>query len=285
MNDRFFSRSSSVSTTARIATLFSVIAFFVAAGGHPARAQKKPKPACGIRYLPLIDGNSWSYEPMASPIALTADEKKRLLALEAHAPKPPRKIDIKVVGVVPQEDGSTVITLQETTVHQNDDKVERETTLRCTSKKMEISPQSFFFAGEPGGGLKMELTNLVWDDSFPGRQGFRQARIWLIKVTGDLARDTTKGTGAKLSGGKIEIERKITVALRERLTTASGTYKQAVAVWYQMSGRASVGPNLDKSVEIPLGENGILWFQDGVGMVQVRNRSAQWYQLVDKTLN
>ena len=274
-----------MSTTARIAILFSVIAFVVAAGAQPARAQKKPKPACGIKYLPFIEGNSWSYEPMASPIALTSDEKKRLLALEAHAPKAPTKVLIKVVSVVPQEDGSTVISLQETTVHQNDDKVERETTLRCTPKKLEISPQSFFFAGEPSGALKMELTNLVWEDSFPGREGFRQAREWLIKVTADVSRDTSKGTGATLSAGKIEIERKMTVALKERLTTASGTYKRAVAVWYQMSGRSSVGPNFDKSVEIPLGENGILWFEDNVGLVQARNRSAQWYQLVDKQLN
>ncbi len=275
-----------MATPARLATSSLALALALALfAPAPARAQKKPKPACGIQYLPLVEGNQWTYEPMASPAPQNEDEKKRLQILNRLTPKPPKQVDVKVLSVVPQDQGITEITLQEISTEQNDQKVEKKTVLHCTNKTLQIDPQSFFFSGEPGGGLLMELSNLTWDGSFPGRQGWRRADKWLIKVTGDLKRGTTEGTGAVLSDGKIEIERAITVGPKERLATASGSYNRAQGVWFVMSGRAAVGPDLDKSLEIPLGENGILWFEDRVGMVQSKNRSGQWYQLVDKKLN
>ena len=149
-----------------------------------------------------------------------------------------------------------------------------------------FTPEGFalnYFNGEPGGGLLMDLSNLVWEGSLPAR--LRRADKFLIKLKADVASHPTKDSGATLSNGKIEIERDITVGLKETITTASGPYKAAVAVWMVTSGRAAVGPDLDKNVEIPIGENGILWFEDRVGLVQSKNRSGQWFQLVEKKLN
>jgi hypothetical protein len=277
-----------LTTTARLVLAATLAAALAGLTPGRAEAQKRPQPACGIQYLPLVENNLWVYEPMASPPPQNEDEKKRLLVLERESSKPPKRIEIQVLSVVPPAKGATgptEITLRETVFEQNEQKVELKTVLRCTDKSLELAPDSFFFAGEPGGGLLMELSNLAWEGSFPGRQGLRRAEKRTIKLRADVTRRGTEGTGATLTGGKIELEREITIGLKETIATASGAYKNAVAVWMVTSGRAAVGPALDKNVEIRLGENGILWFEDRVGLVQVKNRSGQWFQLVEKKLN
>jgi len=285
-----------LSLTARNAISAATLAFFlfglplVNAQRAEAQRKKKSAPACGINYLPLVEGNQWTYGPVQAPAPENEDQKKFLDGLAKLAPPHPKKIEITVVSVAKAAGGVTEITLQEVTeLYGKDDakgdEIKLETKLRCTPKTLEIDPNSFFFAAESGGGLLMSLHDVQRSgDPFPGKRGFRRGAKWSSEIKGEVTRHATENTDATMTNGRIELEREMTVGPTEILATPTGTYR-ADSVWFQMSGRAFVEPDMKTGSEMALGVPGTLWFENKVGIVQAKNRSGQYFQLTAVKLN
>src|SRR5687768_2088551 len=116
-------------------------------------AGKPTPPACGVKVLPLVLGNTWTYENVAAPDA--GDPQVTRIA-----PTPPKSFTITVTKVE-AKGTDTLVTLEEkfqyAAKETKDPKkpamIEKTvtSTITCNAKtKFEISPESFFFAGEPG---------------------------------------------------------------------------------------------------------------------------------------
>src|SRR5262245_58368572 len=149
----------------RMPLLIAALALVPAvAGAKPKKDAPKAagggKPACGVKVLPLTVGSQWTYNSIAAPLPPT-DQIKRL------SPAQPKAIVISVKSVEPKG-GDTVVTLEErVTIDRTRDpkkpeidEYSYESTVTCSDKKFEISPNSFFFAGEPGGYFGLEITKV-----------------------------------------------------------------------------------------------------------------------------
>src|SRR5687768_4588844 len=128
--------------------------------GSVATAQAAPKAApksnaaCGVKILPLVEGNTWTYEQVASRDPILPE-------LAKLAPRAAKKIVITVKSVT-AKGADTVATLEEKSTYEivaeNKEKkkpavmaeVIVTSTISCNKTKFEISPESFFFAAEPG---------------------------------------------------------------------------------------------------------------------------------------
>ncbi len=263
-------RTSLVSATALAALTLTGLAGSAAA--------KKSKPACGISYLPLVTGSIWTYEPVEPPVPLSETDAERVKKAKQLNTPPPKQVVITVLSVE-DEKGGSVITLEEKA-----DTLTRKTVLHCTRKGLEIDPQSFFFAAEPGGGLNMTLANVEREGSLPGASGFRKGKSSTVAIKADLERTAHEGTKATINNGKIQVERTVFPGINENVSTPAGAFKKATRVEFDLTGRAAVEPNIERFFEIKIDWRGIFWFQDGVGLVQARNRSGIWYQLTSYEL-
>lgn len=241
-------------------------------GAHgAAHAQPKPKPACGLKDLPFITGHSWTYESFEPP---AADGQKKKAPI--HQPNPAKKVVIKVLGVETGDDKVTTIRLSEDV-----DGDVRETELRCTDAWLDVSPHSFFYTGEPGGGSLIELAGLEREGhTYELRRGSLGGPQWTEMLEASVERKATEGTQATMSPGTLELRRDVTVGGRERVTIASGSYTPT-RMQYELSGRARVEPNPEKPVEIPAGAVGALWFVPDIGVVQAYNVQGHFYQLTE----
>ncbi|HET6611004.1 MAG TPA: hypothetical protein VFG83_03410 [Kofleriaceae bacterium] len=219
---------------------------------------------CGIDYLPLSQGSEWTYGLVPNPENPKPGEVRVVL---------PSSLVIRVVKVEEAGD-STTITLEE---KLGDHAV--ETTLACTKDGLTISPQSFFFAGEPGGGLNMTLSDVKRVGvTYPGAKGFRSGASWVEKLTAHVVRAPAEGSGAKLAEGKVQIERRVSIGGRDRAETPLQNFR-ATSVRLTLTGRAMVEPNLKVGVEMPDGPAVRLWFASGVGLVMATNRFGDTWQL------
>jgi len=249
----------------------------------------KAAPACGAKILPLVEGNTWTYAKIDA--GLIPDEKlKRLI------PTQPRTVVITVKSVDAKKGPDTVVTLEEkiTIDLSKDPKKELldehvvTTTITCNAKgKFEISPDSFFFAGEPGGYFNLELDKVerTRDTSWKLVGGTIGEAPWREDLTAHWTRKATAGSDAKLGSGTVEIEHSWTPAEPEVITTKIGMYhSQKIGV--SVTGRVTLeNPMSDAStMGMPDKWLNILWLADNVGMVQVQNRFAHLYQLTDATL-
>lgn len=240
-----------------------------------ANAQKaKPaKAACGAKFLPFIQGTEWVYEGVAAPAASVDAGAAARLRL---APKQPAKISVKVVSVETTS-GTTTIGLEETV----DDK-SRATTVTCDKDGMTISPQSFFFLGEPGGGLATDLENVErTGPSFALKRGKLGGPSFTETIKAKVISTPTKDTGVKLPSGSIEMERMVIVGGLEIVNTNAGKFT-ASRVIAELIGRVRVEPATDKPLEIPANTVTSFWFADDVGLVQAQNSYGHRYQLVER---
>src|SRR5512138_613342 len=137
----------------------------VAAPGATKAAAGKTPPACGVKILPLVTGNSWTYENVGArniknePITIRDD-------LAKLAPPAPKKIVITVKNVESKgADKDTVVTLEEVSSYEvRDVKANKSkmtdmkvtSTITCNKTKMIVSPESFFFQAEPGGFQELD---------------------------------------------------------------------------------------------------------------------------------
>jgi hypothetical protein len=161
------------------------------------------------------------------------------------------------------------------------------TTITCGAKKFEISPDSFFFAGEPGGTLGLTVSDVTRsrDTSLVLAAGTIGEKEWREDLVAHFARTATPGSDAKLSGGKLELERKFTPQQPEVVMAKQGAFKAEKLV-LETTGRITLdGAAPDaKPMELPAGWFSTIWMSEGVGMVQALNSFSHQYQLVDATL-
>lgn len=273
-------------------------------------AAGKAPPACGAKILPLVAGNTWTYNAVAAPAPLPP-------ALARLAPLEPKAITVSVKSVE-KKGTDTVATIEEK--HEFDmskDPKEPKVfeqlvtgTITCNDKgKFDIAPQLYWFAGEPGGthGLTFEKLDRKKETSLKLTKGTIGENEWIEELVGSFTRTPAKGSeGTKLTGGTIELERKFTPQPQERVNTKMGIYTTE-KLGLLSSGRVRFDktmapdgkpcsvtkqdPEKKTEVKIPsetceLPANWIttLWLAEGVGVIQTLNSYAHMYQLVDAQL-
>jgi hypothetical protein len=170
-----------------------------------------------------------------------------------------------------------------------DDKAPRqlETSITCSATKFDISLESFFFNGEPGGYYGLEMASVE-------RKGTTWALVrgvipdlqWLEELV-----VTWKRVGAPGSG-KLEMERQIIPAEREEVKTPYGVYR-AEPLHIKVTGRVFLDnafpgvppgspPGTAPTIEpypLKAGMQNTLWIVEGVGVVQVKNSFEHFYVL------
>lgn len=239
----------------------------------------KGKPVCPTRTLPLVVGNTWTY--IAIPPAVQLDQKEL-----AQLPNQPKKVVITVKEANTNA-GLTTVTLEEQSFL--DDKAPRTltSTIICNPTKFDISPESFFFNGEPGGYYGMELTSME-------RKGTTWALLrgvipelkWREDVVIKWKRVGAPGTGT------LEMERELIPEEREKVETPYGIYT-AEPLAISVTGRVFVDgampsvpkdapPGTAPTVEpYPLKSPMInkLWLVEGTGVIKVVNSFSHAYVL------
>jgi hypothetical protein len=273
MNDRL-SREALVSalrtTVAAAAALLASSAALA-----PAHAQKKPLPACGITGIPFAVGNEWTYEAVASSVAIPEGALARI-------PKQPSKVVIKVTGIE-TVNAQTTILLDEKITTKIDEKtsVDRtvQTKLSCAADHLDIDPQSYFFAGEPGGGLQIELTDVKrTGTTLPIKAGFLAGPTWIESLVGKFKAKSVEGTNAPTVEGEFDFERQWGVGQVESVTTALGSF-QGPRLMVELVGQLKLASAPDKPYDIQANLRSALWFAKGVGVIQTLNNYGHQYQL------
>lgn len=258
------------------------------ASAKPAAGAGKLGTVCGVKVLPLAVGNVWTYTTVAAPTPAMPDVAR-------IAPPPPKTFTITVKSI-DQKGGDTVVSLEEKITYELspvgskkaalDDRI-IHSTITCNAKKFDISPDSFFFAGEPGGYQsltfdKFDRKGTSW--ALPG--GNFGENEWADDIVAHWTQDPTKDSGAKLNAGKLELERRMTPSNPESIVTKAGSYR-AEKVFIKTTGRITLDAPLSKDLkpaEMPADWVNILWFAPDYGVVQSLNRYAHMYQLVDSQL-
>jgi hypothetical protein len=248
---------------------------------------KAPAP-CGAKILPLVEGNKWTYSFVESGAAPPSDLVKLM-------PSEPNQIVITVKSVE-TKGPDTVITLEEKTTtdlskdpkkHIMDERT-ITSTVTCNAKKFEISPESFFFAGEPGGyfGLVFDKLERPKDTTLKLTNGTIGDSDWREDIVAHFTRTPFPSSGAKLDSGKLELERKFTPQPPESVNTKAGLYTGAEKLALTTTGRVTLDhPQPDtRPAELPAGWVNQLWLVPNVGVVQVLNAFSHKYLLIDAQL-
>ena len=243
--------------------------------------------ACAAKVLPLVEGNQWTYEYVASGVPPRDDLLKLM-------PAEPMKIVVTVKSIEAKGD-DTVVTLEEKSTadlskdpkkHIYDERT-ITSTITCGRTKFEISPESFFFSGEPGGyyGLTFDKLERPKDTTWKLVNGTIGDQPWREDVVAHFTRTPVPGSDAKLDSGKLELERKFTPAEPERVNTKVGLYT-AERIGLIITGRVTLDhPQPDtKPAELPAGWLNQLWMVPNVGVVQVLNAFSHKYILSDIVL-
>lgn len=282
--------------TPGLALLSLTLGSMLAAGGHAAdaapaaqaKAAGKPGTVCGAKVLPLAVGNVWTYSAVAAPTPALPDVAR-------ISPPTPKTFTITVKSIEPKGT-DTLVTLEEKITYDltkdakkpiHDDRV-IHSTIVCNAKKFDISPDSFFFAGEPGGYLGMTFDKLdrAKGTSWQLAGGVFGSAEFPEDIVAHWTRTAAEGSGAKYGGGKLELERRSTPSDAESIITKAGSYKAEKLV-IKTTGRITLDAPVStglKPAELPADWVNQLWFADGYGVVQSLNRYAHMYQLVDSQL-
>jgi hypothetical protein len=277
------------------------------ADAAPKKGAGKPTPpACGVKILPLVLGNSWTYTAVAAP---TEGDPQ----ITRIAPMQPKTFTITVTKVE-AKGADTQVTLEEKLQYpvkeSKDPKkptVAEKTltsTITCNAKtKFEISPESFFFAGEPGGwyGIKFDTFTRKKETTWKLTKGTIGEADWIEELEAHFVREATPGTDVKASAGKVVLERKFQPQEPETIITKLGTYK-AEKLILTTTGRVKLDQPIapeGKSCrvakedgtftpvdvcEMPGGWTNQLWMVENVGVVQALNKYSHNYQLTAQTL-
>ena len=244
---------------AAIAALVSLVL-----AGHVANAAVGA-PACGIDFLPLAQGRQWTYK-------FFVPEDSAPPAGQLHVAEP-ETVTIQVVKVESQGDSTKI------TVSESYRKVTVETVLTCDKDRLLIPPDSFFFAGEPGGGIGIQLDKLERKgDSVLLDKGLGESTFQEFKAT--AIRKPTDGSGAVIPGARLEIERKMTAKGKDTIESDTGEPQRAIRVDIQLTGRAALDVQKDKPFNMPAFDSS-MWFAPGVGVVRVQTKTGVGWKLVE----
>ena len=242
------------------------------AGGGAAAAVGAP--ACGIDFLPLAQGHQWTYK-------FFVPENSTPPAGQLHIPDP-ESVTIQVVKVEAQGE-STRVTLSESYR-----KVTVETVLTCDKDRLLIPPDSFFFAGEPGGsyGLEFDKLERIKGTSITLTNGSIGDQPWREDITAHWNRKPSGNSGANLGSGTLALERQYTPQQPEVVATKLGSWKSEKLALIT-TGRVTLDSKETatlKPLEIPEGWLSTIWMAENVGVVQTLNGFAHMYQLTDAKL-
>ncbi|MEZ4366878.1 MAG: hypothetical protein R2939_11385 [Kofleriaceae bacterium] len=225
-------------------------------------APKAKAGACGVAAMPLAVGNSWTFVPVPPPVEPSP-------AAKLFLPLQPKEVTITVTDVATAGAVTTV------TLEENVDGTKIASTIVCGGGKFEIAPQSFLYAGEPGGWLDLEFS--TWTSSGPSwvLTGSKFAPEWREDV-----KATWRRLGADKATGSLELERRVAIDGVEEVSTAAGQFK-ATRMIVELTGRVTLDKPVQAKAPIEMPANWInaLWFADGVGPVQVLNAYAHMYSL------
>jgi hypothetical protein len=225
--------------------------------GGPKPRAGGPPPACGLKALPLAVGNTWTYKSGS------------------------QQVHIKVLEVAPGKDhaGKPATTIVTEESYQG---LTVKATHTCTAAGGLIAAvDSFFFSGEPGGGVGATLTvtardkaTLPPDGEISGDQG------WVESVKADVARTDAAGAGADHKPAKVEVERHVTVKGDERIMIGLGQFSSAKII-FELRGRGLVD---EQRVELPIKRPATMWLARGVGFVKVEDAFDKTWELMDSNV-
>jgi hypothetical protein len=162
------------------------------------------------------------------------------------------------------------------------------TTITCNRTKFEISPDSFFFAGEPGGffGLTFDKFERQRDTTWKLVNGTIGDAAWREDIVAHFTRTPFQDSSAKLDSGKLELERQFTPQQPESVNTKAGLYTGAEHVALVTTGRVTLDhPQSElKLLDLPANWLTQLWLIPNAGVVQVLNAYAHKYILASAQL-
>jgi hypothetical protein len=219
-----------------------------------AKAPGAPAPACGDKAVPLAVGNTWTYRSGGE------------------------QIQIKITDVQPGKDwngkAATVISADETLGARV-----IKTTYTCSTAGILFPPDSFFFSGEPGGGVgdTFTVTGREAQSLLPDG-GLVADANWIETVKADVTRSDSSGVGAKHDPAKVEIELHVQVHPSGGVAVPTGNYPRALKVGFELRGRGVIG---EAKVEIPIKRPGAFYIQPGIGIVKIEDVFDKNWELTE----
>jgi len=233
---------------------------------EPGKVGKPGAPACGIAFLPLVEGTTWTYKYFVPENVDSAP------ALHVNSPE---TLTIHVDKVAPGADGGSTITVTESYR-----KVSVTHDLTCTKDNLQVPIDSFFFNGEPGGGVGMKIDKVDRKgDSFLLKGGLKENTFQEFKA--QVTRTPTEGSGAAIPPASLEVERKMTVKGKEPIDSEMGLHKTTIRVDIELTGRAALDTQKDKPLNMPAMPS-TMWFAPGVGVVRAESRAGWGWKLMKK---
>jgi hypothetical protein len=229
------------------------------------KAGKPGASACGISFLPLVEGTEWTYKYFV-PDGVEIPPGLHVV--------PPDTLTIKVDKVEQSGDSATI------TVTETYRKVSGTREITCSKDSLQVPIDSFFFNGEPGGGIAIKLDKMERKgDSFltPGK-GLKEDTYQEFKAL--ATRVPTEGSGAAMAPANLEVERKMVVRGNEATESEMGDHK-AIRVDIELTGRAALESQKDKPFNMPAVPSS-MWFAPGVGVVRAESRMGWGWKLQSK---
>lgn len=239
---------------------------------QPAKPAPKAPKACGITAIPLSVGNEWTYEPSLVPPELALTE-----AQIRATPVQPKKLIIKVTGIETKPETGTVVTLSE----DLDGKV-HTTTITCTAggAKFSISPDAFWFSGEPGVAHGLDLTDVERKGhTLSLAAGKLTGLEWRDDMTAKWQHKPVGKKTPKMSKGGLEVLRRYVVMPEETLTLKDGREVKPIKLGLETLVKVTLDPAPAQPLRENPPQNSFFWIIDGTGPVQVLNIYRQQFAL------
>lgn len=266
----------------------AALALAPAVTAQPRAAKPAPVPkACNVTAIPLVVGNSWTYEPVAPPpeYDLTEGQKKQ-------TPLQPQKVVI-TVSAIDTKDGVTTVTLHEESVFQMApdkpaDTKAHDTQITCTpgGGKFSVGLDAFWFAGEAGAYHGIELADVERKGqtlSLAAGKINAGASDWHDDVVARWKHVPTGKVTPQMRSGQVTIARHWVLQKDEPIATKLGSWTTKKLGLENMT-TVTVEPAPPEPLREPVLRVHFFWFADGVGPVQVLNSFGQMFQLNAATL-
>lgn len=233
---------------------------------QPKPATPKAVRACGVSAIPLTVGNEWTYEAAGLP----ADRALSEAQMKAQ-PVVPKQVTITVKSV-DTKDGVTTVGLSE----DIDGRV-HGSTITCSATSFQISPNAFWFNGEPGDVFGIELTDVERKGKTLDLVGGKLTTLadWHDDLNAKWKHVGVGKVIPTLRTGTLALTRHIVTQPSESVTTKAGTWK-AAKLGIETTIKLTIEPAPPNPLrDIPLLVN-FLYIVDGVGVVQTMNYTSQF---------
>ena len=246
---------------------------FAAVAGLTGAAQAQPKPAaakvvraCGVTAIPLTVGNEWTYEAAGLP----PDRQLSEAQMKAQ-PVVPKRVTISV-KTIDTKDGVTTVGLSE----DIDGRV-HASSITCSATSFQISPNAFWFNGEPGDVFGIELSDVERKGKTLDIVGGKLTTLadWHDDINAKWKHLVVGKVLPTMRSGTLALTRHIVTQSPESVTTKAGTWK-ASKLGIETTIKLTIDPAPPNPLrDIPLLVN-FIYLVDGVGVVQTANYTAQF---------